>query len=100
MAKYYYKSRDRTGVITNGNLHAANPWQARKVLNKSHLTVISLSRFDLKLMIADLRIGLEKMTSKISFEEKMVLFKPTGNRHFCGNSNRANAAFASERYQK
>ena len=73
MPKFYYQAKDRKGVVVDGAIRAENKWLARKSLNKLNLIVLEVNRFNLKIMIEELKAWVERTTQRVSMEELMVL---------------------------
>jgi MSHA biogenesis protein MshG len=73
MAKYYYRARDRQGLIVEGATRATNPYFARKALNNENLIVLKLSRFNLKIFSQELNKLFENFFEKVTLDEQMVL---------------------------
>lgn len=73
MSKFYYRARDQKGLVVEGAIHAENAWFAKKTLNKSNLIVLSLKRFDLKVIWNEIKGFIHHFTEPVKLEEKLVL---------------------------
>ena len=73
MPKFYYKARDRQGLLTEGSCLATNAYFARKDLNKKNLIVLELSRFNIKSLFTHFGEAYETLTQRVTLDEQMIL---------------------------
>ena len=73
MARFYYKARDRQGLLTEGSCLATNAYFARKDLNKRNLIVLELSRFNYKSILTAFDRLIKNFTQRVTLDEQMIL---------------------------
>jgi MSHA biogenesis protein MshG len=73
MGKFYYRARNRKGEIIEGAVRADNEWLARKDLSRQSLIPLEIGRFNLRLIFNDANSSVERLTQKVSLEEKITL---------------------------
>jgi MSHA biogenesis protein MshG len=73
MGKFYYRARNRKGEIIEGAIRADNEWLARKDLSRQSLIPLEIGRFNLRLIFNDANSSVERLTQRVSLEEKITL---------------------------
>ncbi|NDF14258.1 type II secretion system F family protein [bacterium] len=73
MATYYYRARNRRGEIIEGSILSDSEWAARKSLGKQSLTPLTVSRFNLKIMLSQAGQSPRRFSSSVTLEELITL---------------------------
>ncbi|MBU6152762.1 MAG: type II secretion system F family protein [Bdellovibrionales bacterium] len=73
MGKFYYRARNRKGELVEGSVRADNEWLARKDLARQNLIPLEIGRFNLRLIFNDANGSVERLTQRVSLEEKITL---------------------------
>lgn len=73
MATYYYRARNRKGEVIEGSILSDNEWMARKSLGKQNLIPLTVSRFNLRLMLSQAGAQPKRFSNSVTLEELITL---------------------------